>query len=121
MSTKTHAKALDGTGESVFVVEHEGIEVKGASYEALADASVTSTLYSQEGQYLVKDTVNGDSATISIINTGGTLSAVKVNGSTGITITADNALTLNVYVLAGVLAVQNLTGGAIDVVIKPYV
>jgi hypothetical protein len=121
MSTKTNSKALDGSGKSLYAVQHEGLEIKGDSYEAIADAVVTSTLFSQEGNYIVKDTTNGDSATISIINTAGTLSAVKVNGSVGITITADNASTLNVYVLAGVLAVQNLTGGAIDFTVKPYV
>lgn len=118
MSTLTNSRALDGSGKSIFEVQHVGISVKGDQYEAIADAVVTSTLFSEEGNYLVKDTTNGDSATVSIINTGGTLSAVKVNGSAGITITADNALTLNVYVLAGVLAVQNLTGGAIDFIVK---
>jgi hypothetical protein len=121
MSTLTNSVALDQTGNSMFEVQHAGISVKGYQYETVSDAVVTSTPFDQEGNYLVKDTTNGDSATVSIINTGGTLSAVKVNGSTGITITADNASTLNVYVLAGVLAVQNLTGGAIDFTIKPFV
>lgn len=119
--SKTNSRALDGSGKSLFSVQHEGLEVKGDSYEAIADAVVTSTLFSEEGMYLIKDTTNEDSAIVSIINTAGTLSAIKVGGSVGITITADNASTLNVYVLADVLAVQNLTGGAIDFTIKPYV
>lgn len=118
---KTNSKALGGSGKSLYEIQHEGLEVRGDIYSSIADAVVTSTLFSQEGTYLVKDTTNGDSATISIINTAGTLSAVKVNGSTGVTITADNATTLNIYVLAGVLAVQNLTGGAIDFTVKSYV
>jgi len=119
--SKTNSKALDGSGKSLYEVQHEGLEVKGDIYEAVADAVVTSTLFNQEGLYLVKDDTNGDSATISIINTAGTLSAIKVGGSVGVTISVDNATTLNVYVLAGVLAVQNLTTGTIDFTVKPYV
>lgn len=118
---KTNSKALDGTGKSLYEIQHEGVSVKGDLLAATADAAVVSTVYNQEGLYLVKNETDEDSAVVSVINTGGTLSAIKVGGSAGVTITADNATTLNVYVLAGVLAVQNLTGGAIDVTVKPYV
>jgi hypothetical protein len=118
--SKTNERVIGSSGKSLFSVQHEGLEVNGDTVEAVADAAVISTEFSTEGTYLIKDNTNEDSATVSIINTSGTLSAVKVNGSVGITITADNAATLNVYVLAGVLAVQNLTGGAIDFTVKSY-
>jgi len=118
---RTHGKAIDSTGKDLIVIEHEGLEVKGDDYAAVIDTTVTSTPFSNEGLYLVKDTTNEDSAVISIINTAGTLSAIKVAGSTNVTITADNATTLNVYVLAGVVAVQNLTTGTIDFTVKAIV
>lgn len=118
---KSNSRALDGSGKSVLEVQHQGLSVGGDSYVSVMDAVVTSTLFSDEGLYLVKDTTNDDSAVVSIINTAGTLSAVKVSGSAGVTITADNASTLNVYILAGVVAVQNLTDGAIDFTIKAIV
>ena len=119
--SKTNSRVIGDAGESIYVIQHEGLEVGGNRYAAIDDAVVTSTSFTEEGMYLVKDTTNNDSAVISVINTGGTLSAIKVAGSTGITITADNAATLNVYILAGVVAVQNLTGGAIDFTVKAYV
>lgn len=119
--SKTNSKVIGSEGQSNFVIEHEGLEVTGDVYSDVVDTTVTSTPFTDEGLYLVKDTTNDDSAVISIINTGGTLSAIKVSGSTGITITADNAATLNVYVLAGVVAVQNLTTGTIDFTVKAIV
>ncbi len=118
---KVNSKVLDGTGKSLLVVQHEGMEVKGDKYAAIADTVVTSTLFGASGLYLVEDTANEDAAVVAIINTAGTLSAVKVAGSANITITADNASTVNAYVLADVLAVQNLTGDAIDFTVKPYI
>lgn len=119
--SKTNSRVIGSAGESLYAIQHEGLEMGGNGYEAVVDTTVTSTPFSEEGLYLVKDTTNNDSAIISIINTAGTLSAIKVSGSTGITITADNAATLNVYVLAGVVAVQNLTTGTIDFTVKAYV
>ncbi len=119
--SKTNSRVIDSSGKSNYVVEHEGLEIKGDGYEDVVDTTVTSTPFDAEGLYLVKDTTNDDSAVISIINTGGTLSAIKVAGSAGVTITEDNATTLNVYVLAGVVAVQNLTTGTINFTVKAIV
>jgi hypothetical protein len=118
---KINSKALDGSGKSIEEIQHEGLSVKGDVYSNVADTVITSTLFSEEGLYLVKNSTDSDSAVVSIINSGGTLSAVKVSGSDDITIAVGTAAKVNVYVLAGVLAVQNLTGGAIDITIKAYV
>jgi len=121
MSTKTHAKAYDGTGESAFVVQHEAIEVVGKKSLGLADAGVVASKFDGAGLYIVEDATTGDAAVISAIKTAGTLSVDKVAGPTVITTTKDTASSVNVYVEGGFITGQNLTGGSIDLVIKPFV
>jgi hypothetical protein len=120
MSTKTHARVLNGTGESVFVIEHEGIEVKGATEAGVIDTGVVVTDFAGVGNYIVSDDTTGDGGTISVIETAGTLSTVKLSGPAVITVTKDTASSVNVYIEDGVLKVQNLTGGAIDLTVKPF-
>jgi hypothetical protein len=121
MATKTHAKNLDQTGRSAFVVEHEVVETKGNVSGTLADAGVFDAGPASTGVVTVEETVNGNSGTFDVINTAGTLSTVKRNGPVLFTHTKDTAASINVYVENGNLQVQNLTGADINVTVKSYV
>ena len=119
--SKTNSKVIGSAGESNYVVEHEGLEIKGNGYTGIADAVVTSTPFTDEGLYLVKDTTNNSSAVIAVIVESGVFSTIKIGGSTDITITADTADSMNVYILGGVVAVQNLMGVEIGFTVKAIV
>lgn len=118
---KHHSKALSSTGKSLLVVEHEGLEVKGDSYESVANSAVQATEFDGVGNYIVEDTTNEDSGIVALINTAGTKTTTKLAGPTVITATKDTASSINVYFENDVINVQNLTGGAIDITVKPYV
>tara|TARA_R110000744_G_scaffold275082_1_gene388052 strand:+ start:10567 stop:10926 length:360 start_codon:yes stop_codon:yes gene_type:complete len=118
---KINSRALSSTGKSIEVIQHEGISVKGDSAVDMADTDVVSTEFADAGLYVVTDETTGDSGIVAVINTAGTLSAVKLAGPTVLTIAVDTASSVNAYILAGVLAVQNLTGGVITVNVKAYV
>tara|TARA_R110002126_G_scaffold57442_1_gene152192 strand:+ start:4125 stop:4484 length:360 start_codon:yes stop_codon:yes gene_type:complete len=118
---KLNSKALSSSGKSELEIQHEAISVKGDSFVAMADTDVDSSEFAKAGLYVVTDETTEDSSIIAVINTAGTLSAVKLSGPASLTIAVGTALKLNVYILAGVLAVQNLTGGVITVNVKAYV
>jgi hypothetical protein len=121
MGIKSHARVLDGTAKSILVVEHQGIEIIGDKESAVTNTSVVATLFNKTGLYIISDTDNENTSIVAVINTDGLLSAVKIAGPATMTITKDNAATVNIYIENDVLKVQNLLGVNIDVEVKPYV
>jgi len=111
------------TGDLEFVASGNGAGAKASlSSEILtiADAAVgATTIAAKAGKIIVDEGSN--SANIDIINTADTVTTVKENGPALITITKDNASTINIYVENDVVNVQNLTGAEITVTVKAVV
>ncbi len=118
---KGNSKVLSGSGKSLYVIQHEGLEIQGDGESGVIDTGIVVTEFAEAGLYIVSDDTTGDAGIISVINTAGTLSAIKTAGPTVITIAKDTASSVNAYIETGVLKVQNLTGGDIDITVKPYV
>lgn len=110
-----HEKAR-AAGESLVELESNSLKLaKPLKYTIAAAGVSTSNIGDTAGIVILNDSANGDSALIGIINTGATVSAIKIGGSTGITITKDNASTINAYIEGGVLKVQNSTASEVTV------
>lgn len=115
-------KVKDQTGTRELVDQVEGVKVLGASSAALAnDGLFTTNIEATAGLLIVKDDTTTDTATFVIVDTAGTVLPQLIGTQANFTTTADNAGTINVYVVGGVIVVQNKSGGTIDIVAKAYV
>lgn len=84
----------------------------------LADTEILVSKFEKAGLYIVD--AGDDSTIIKVKATGGTVATELIGASTNITVTKDNADTINVYVEDDVVKVQNLLGSEIDVAVKAY-
>lgn len=115
-----HAKNKGQAGNKYSESEQQAVKVAGYS-ETLANAEVlTSDIDEKTGLLLVEDNTNDNGGVVSLHNNGGTATPTKQAGAAAITIAKDTASSVNVYVEDGVVKVQNLTGGAIDLTLKGY-
>lgn len=114
MSYKTEATATGKLGAIGQVISNEIIGEVGT----LADEAILVTEFAKTGLYLID--AGDDTTIVKVKSTGGTIAAELVGVSTNITVTADNADTINVYVADDVVKVQNLLGSEIDVAVKAY-
>ena len=57
---KNNSVALDGTGKSIEEIQHLALKMEGDIYSDIVDTTVTSTLLSDEGLYLVKNTTDDE-------------------------------------------------------------
>ena len=119
--SKLNSKALSSSGKSVLEVQHEGISVKGDISLELDDTQVFTTDFDSVGMYIITTETVGDGGLFSVIKTAGTLSTSDISTPAIITMVKDTASSLNIYIEDGVVKVQNLTGEAPDVTIKPYI
>lgn len=119
--SKTNSRALGSSGKSLFVAQHEGLEVKGDISLAVADDAVITTEFTEAGIYIVSDDTTENTAIISVINTAGTLSTVSTAAPTAIGVTQGVDAKMNVYIAGGFITVENKMGGDIDITVKPYV
>jgi len=112
----------DQTGARELTDQVEGVSVLGAFSAAVADAAIfTTNIEATAGLLIVKDETTTDTATFVIVDTAGTVLPQLIGTQANFTATADNAGTINVYVVGGVIVVQNNSGGAIDIRVKAYV
>lgn len=116
---KSNSVARSGSGVSKAVIQHESIEAQGVSITALIDTGTFDTeINDRSGLLIVRDDTATDSAIFAIVDTAGTLTTQLQVTNVNFTGTADNAGTVNVYFVAGVIRVQNLSGQTINGVIK---
>ena len=107
------------SGANVFEVNAESISALGVLSESLADAAVFETEISENaGIITVIDETNEDSAVFVLKSVAGTIDTELISTNANITATEDNSGTINAYASGGVVVVQNLSGGAIDLRVK---
>lgn len=100
-----------------------GIEESGAPFLQVADAGVVATpVDARTGTIAISDDTTTDSDVFKIVDTAGTLTTEQL-GTPNVAFnnTKDNASTINVYFETGVVNIQNLSGGIVDLTVKFYV
>lgn len=113
-------KEVGEKGQRHTEIQTSGLRMKGFK-NTLADAAVAvSASPVESGIIIVEDSTNGKGAVISAHNNAGTLVFTKLAGSNDITIAKDTAGDVNVYVEAGEIKVQNLTGAEAVISVKSY-
>ena len=116
-----HTKFIDASGAEALVAQTEAISMEGQK-ETMAVDGVSIIIASQgTGQLVVTDETNSQSAVFNLHQLAGVPVIAKAYGSAAINAAKDNATTVNVYVEAGVVYVQNKTVAEASVNVKAYI
>lgn len=114
-------KALDGSGAEKLVAGTMAVSMDGQDENLAVDAEVIVIASDGTGQLVVTDVTNSESAVFVLHQLAGVPVIAKSYGSAAINAAKDNASTINVYVTAGVVYVQNKLAAITDVNIKAYI
>lgn len=113
-------KGQDGVKD--YQIQAQSTETVGTIVEAVADTAVVVTdIDATAGIVIVKDETTTDSATFGIKDIDGTVTLEQILVNANFDLAKDNGGTINVYVESGVINIQNLSGGAVDIRVKAFV
>jgi hypothetical protein len=114
-------KSLGQTGDEYAIVEAIGASMRGETISLETTIIGTPQIQTGTGNLVVTNVTAENSAVISLHLAAGVPVVSKLYGAASITITKDNASTINVYVDAGVIKIQNNLATTAEINVKSYI
>lgn len=117
-----HYNVKDQTGVREAQEATQSISTYGVTTEGVVDTGVVvTTIDATAGLVIVSDLTTTDTAIFAIKDVAGTVSTQLLVTQANFTAAKAGAGTINVYIETGVVKVQNLSGGTIDINVKAIV